>query len=486
MTSIFSGALLLAIGIGLGRLLGLVRDYLIVSLLGVGESSDFFIMLATLPDTLMFLVGGSVFASVVVPWYRTGPDIDAISNWTDNIGWVISISALVAVVLAVFHDSFSQILIPSLSDVFLDQVSGYIVIVMFLFPVIIITQFRMCFLQSRLQFSRISMSTPVFNITLITVAVVSSSAILTIEWALFVAIIAAVIVRAIFMIFGTDFRVGMTSGTELLQRTPFDFRYYGLAALVGAGLVLLPVIARSMESDSGDGAATYFHLGWRLYEFALGLVSYSIANSLIPRLSDDGVSKRQAGIAISVIFVLLTGVAIGAYIGSNWLGSSLASLISADDMDSDMLAAVIRAYAPSGLFYGVVIFVSTVLIAQRKATELLWSVACGLMCLICLRAMDMAPSVVFGASTCFMGGFQLYKFTRHFLTSIVDLGCLIAGLCLVAAFWATLYHLHFSGFSGWSSFALGVSAGLSMLLVAPVCSVTIRTMVRELRLGSLK
>ena len=139
MTTIFRGALLLAIGMGLGRVLGLFRDFLVVSLLGVGETSDFFIMLVTLPDTLMFLVGGSVFASVVVPWYRSGSEIDTVSNWTHGIGWVISSSVMVGIVLAVFHDSLSRLLIPSLSDAMLDQFSNYVIAVILVFPVIIIT-----------------------------------------------------------------------------------------------------------------------------------------------------------------------------------------------------------------------------------------------------------------------------------------------------------------------------------------------------------
>lgn len=472
----FHGAVLLAIGMGLGRLLGLVRDYLIVSLLGVGESSDFFIMLATLPDTLMFLVGGSVFASVVVPWYRTGPEIDAVNNWTDGIGTVINISVLVSIVLAVFHESFSRLLIPSLSDQLLDQFSGYVVTVMLLFPVIIITQFRTCFLQARLQFSRMSLSTPVFNVTFIAVTGCSIALIVVVERALLVAILAAVIVRAAFMIYGTQIRFGKTERVELLHRTGFDFGYYGLAAVVGAGLVLLPIVARSIESSRGDGAATYFHLGWRLYEFALGLVCYSIANSLIPRLKNDGVSQRQAGTSISLILVLLTSVAIGAYISSAWLGSTLKLLIAANDMDADMLAAVIRAYAPSVVFYGVIIFVSTVLIAQRKATALLLSIVFGLIFLVSLVAMDGAPPVVFGASTCFMCGIQLYTFTRHFWVNIVDLGCLIVGLCLTSAMWIAAYHLNFIEVSGWTSIVLGVFAGLSVLMVAPLLSSNIRKM----------
>lgn len=476
MTSLFHGALLLAIGMGLGRLLGLLRDYLVVSLLGVGESSDFFIMLATLPDTLMFLVGGSVFASVVVPWYRTGPKIDTVSNWTDGICSVIGISVLVSIALAVFHDSFSRLLIPSLSDQLLDQFSDYVVTVMLLFPVIIITQFRTCFLQAQLQFSRISLSTPVFNVTFIAVTACSIALILVVERALLAAILAAVLVRAAFMIYGTQLRFGKTEETKLLNRTGFDFGYYGLAAIVGAGLVLVPIVARSIESNSGDGAATYFHLGWKLYEFALGLICYSTANSLIPRLTNDGVSQRQAGTSIIVTLVLLTSVATGAYISSDWLGSTLTSLIGAQDMNADMLAAVIRAYAPSVVFYGVIIFVSTVLIAQRKAAELLLSIVFGLIFLVSLALIGGSPSVVFGASTFLMCMIQLYTFTRNFCVNIVCLSSLIVGLCVVSAVWVSAYHFYFIEFSGWTSITLGVFAGLSVLVVAPLLSPTIRKM----------
>ena len=476
MMSVFSGALLLAVGMGFGRLLGLVRDYLVVSLLGVGESSDFFIMLATLPDTLMFWVGGSVFASVVVPWYRTGSDLDSVRNWLGSASWMIGFSIVVAVSLSLFHDSFAQILIPSLSKGALDEFSGYIVIVLLLFPIVVMTQLRSCFLQCRLQFRRISLSTPLYNLTFILVIMSAAAVNLSFQQMIVSAVVIAVIVRAAFMIYGTKFGDFIDSGQVPQKPEMFNFRYYGQAGLVGAALVLLPVIVRAMESSGGDGAATYFHLGWRLYEFAFGLVCYSVANSVIPRLNNDEANGQYADAPIAVVIILLASFAIGAYVGSNWLGSLLATLISADGVDASMLSAVIQAYAPSMVFYGVVIFISTVLIAQSKALDLLWSIALGVFSLIGLWALDVSPQVTLGVVALGICIVQFYQFARDFAVSIREFLHLVAGLCFVSVFWVFVYHFDLVGIDGWSSFWWSIIAGLSMLIFGFISSGTLRRM----------
>ena len=486
LSAVFSGALLLAIGMGLGRLLGLFRDYLIVSLLGVGESSDFFIILATLPDVLLSLVGGAVFSSVVVPWYRSGSDEDVVSNWSNGIGWMVIISILIAVILVVSHELILSLLLPSLSEKFLNQYSVYLVFIVLLFPITIVTQLRGCFLQSRLQFRKVSLSTPIFNVTFIIVALTSVLGVLAVEQALVVAVVMAVIVRGAYVISGTRLRSVISYGSPIQKREPFDFRYYILASIVGAGLVVIPVIIRSIESLEGDGAATYFHLGWRIYEFGIGLICYSVANSLIPRLGNSEAGGRDVYVSLASVIILLSTFAISAYVGSVWFGSTLAILISGSGVTEVGLSSVMRGYSPSMLFYGLVIFLSTVLIARRKASELLWSTALGFVSLLALYAVNAHPSIIFGAVSFCMLSVQLHRFLKDFAVSVSDLTCLSLSLCLVGMFWFFVHKLYLVGANELSSLFWSVISGLTTLAIGIMSSGTLRKLLRSYALGVLR
>lgn len=434
-------AFILSIGMILGRLLGFMRDYSIVAIFGVGELSDFFVVLVSLPDFLMFLVGGSLFASIAVPWYRAGPTTDVVANWLAGTLPILAVSLFVIVVFAFFGDYVIQLLIPSLPPAVFSEYQGYLLFVAALFPLVLVTQLRICFLQSVWQFSVTAASTSVFNLGFM----MALGALLVINFpydlAILLALSLAVFLRCGYLVAYKTAVAQDSVGKDYLSRPRLEIKRFVSAIIAGGGILLLPILVRSYEASAGVGYATYFHVVWRLYEFALGIISYSVVAAILPTLGKKE-SQDTVNTSLMLVLAMLTLVSVVTYVGSLWIANILGFLISADEAGILVINYFVKGYAPCIVFYGLVLFTASILVAEKSTLRVSQALCFSLVAVGILGYAGFSASAAFALGL--FGGVSVLM--REFV-KVTRLDCLeltigTLGLVAVALGWSAFSEIY--------------------------------------------
>jgi putative peptidoglycan lipid II flippase len=284
------GVVLVASGILLGRLTGLLREIALANSFGLSREADLAVFAMTLPDLLTNLLVGGAVAAVLIPLYHTTEkelgEEEAVAMVGRTFVFTFVGSSVATLLLLAITPWIVAVVAPGFGGTDADTARHLSWISLLAFPFSVLAAVATALLQIRGRMFSAVAGTLVFNVVALAVLLITTNANSALTWAAWSVVLGALIrlVAALYWVFRD------TALRCFLRKSQRSFFSWALArsyaqALTGIGLVIcFPVVARAVATNAtGDVAALNYSL--KLMDVPIGILSTIIGIVLLPRFS---------------------------------------------------------------------------------------------------------------------------------------------------------------------------------------------------------
>lgn len=320
------------------RVLGLLRESVQAAALGASGLADVAILVLTLPDLLTGILASGALAYVLLPlWARQGAAAQA--QGLQQLGrWLLVGGGAVAAALLLAPGLATTALAPGLGDAVRPIALSGLRWSAAAVPLALLAALWTTRLQHQRDF------TGMYGANLVVNAVVIGSLLLIATTAhdvpvralfeLGLGLLLAMALRLLWLHWRLGRAVQPTAAANEVGDDRWPLPGVWLWALASAGLpLLLPLLARSLASGTGEGALTTFNYAWKLVELPLVLAIQLVASLAFPGIARAYAAPPAAGThtarrdALRQAFVLAWVLACAAAAALAGLAPSLAQLL---------------------------------------------------------------------------------------------------------------------------------------------------------------
>jgi putative peptidoglycan lipid II flippase len=305
-----AGALSLALLLA-SRLLGLARESAQAAAFGASGLADVVVLMLTLPDWLAGVLASGALAYVLVPAWAGQGAADVAATQRRLTRTLLAAGALLALLLIVLREPAVGLLAAGLPEGMRPAAALAIVWSAVAFPASLVAALWTTRLQHERDFKGMYSANLVVNAILI--GAIAGSAFApagSVLHGLGGGLLAAMLARLAWL----RWRIPAdAAGTA--RAGPLPAPNVWLWAALSAGLPLaLPFVARSVASQSGEGALATFNYAWKLVELPLILAVQLVATLAFPMIARATATgdARVASAAIRNAFALAWALACAA------------------------------------------------------------------------------------------------------------------------------------------------------------------------------
>lgn len=305
--SLAIAALLVNLGVLLGRFSGFIRELVVAEQFGVSAEADLVLVSLTLPDLLInLLVGGGLSAALIPAMVANLKQSKALAFQCSIMLFVLFL--IIAVLVQPFSSEIVKLLAPGFRGYIFEQANIVIKLIFFILPVFAITGVLSALLHANEKFAITSLGTLIFNSTLIVALLFMSKSAFSI-YSIVIAVFIAGLLRYLSQLIAVKPCFSFNGiFTRILIEKQLLKKYFQ-AVIAGGTFFMFPVVARSFASNYGEGAIASFSYAMRLIEFPLLISVTFISIIFYPRLAKlFGESRsrfnKMAASAIHLVFVL--------------------------------------------------------------------------------------------------------------------------------------------------------------------------------------
>lgn len=320
------------------RVLGLLRESVQAAALGASGLADVAILVLTLPDLLTGILASGALAYVLLPlWARQGAAAQA--QGLQQLGrWLLIGGGAVAAVLLMVPGLATDALAPGLGETVRPIALSGLRWSAAALPLALLAALWTTRLQHQRDFTGMYGANLVVNGVVIgSLLLIASAATDTPARALFglgLGLLLAMALRLLWLRWRLARAAQATAATPAVNDDRWPAPRVWLWALASAGLpLLLPLLARSLASGTGEGALTTFNYAWKLVELPLVLAIQLVASLAFPGIARAYAAAPAAGThtarrdALRQAFVLAWVLACAAAAALAGLAPSLAQLL---------------------------------------------------------------------------------------------------------------------------------------------------------------
>jgi putative peptidoglycan lipid II flippase len=296
----------------LSRVLGLLRESAQAAAFGATGVGDAVIVMFTLPDLLVGMVFSGALSYVLLPlWAQQSPREQQRSQ--KKVAWMLSISGvLLGGMVWLLRDALVHVLAPGLQGSLKTLGTDSLLWSAAALPLAMLAALWATRLQHERDFVGMYAGSLLVNAALVGGVLVvagmawSASALHVLGSALLLggaARLAWLYVRLP--------RAVPVPAKESVARLP-GASIWLWAALSSSLLMLLPLMARSLASTSGEGALASFNYAWKLVELPLVLAIQLVASLAFPAITRTDADSAERAQALQMAFVLAWALACAA------------------------------------------------------------------------------------------------------------------------------------------------------------------------------
>ena len=322
-----AGALSLALLL-VSRLLGLLRESALAATFGTSGLADIVVLMLTLPDWLAGVLASGALAYVLLPAWgvQTPAEVAATQR---RVGWMLlAAGSVLGLALAIGRDPVVAWLAGGLAGSLRPQAANGLIWSALALPAALMAGLWTTRLQHERDFLGLYAAGIVVNLVLlaaIATAWLAPSSAAAVTW-MGSGLLAAMLLRLAWLGWRQQ-PAAAAVATDRIGVPGLPPPPVWLWAMLSAGLPLaLPFAARSMASQSGEGALATFNYAWKLIELPLLLVIQLVAtlsfpavvkalSSPLPSTSHDG-CHEPVRTAFSLSFTLACACAAGLLAGA--------------------------------------------------------------------------------------------------------------------------------------------------------------------------
>ncbi len=315
---VFGYALWISVGILLGRLAGFARESSLAARFGTTSEADVAVVLLTVPDMLVnMLVGGALAVALIPEFKRLGAGYRGQALFVQGSVAIGLVFVLLVAVLSFFAGTLLDLVAPGLAHAQRDSAVTLLSQVLWVIPFTTLAGVTTAYLQANERFVIPALGTLIYNSVLVVAILLLLDQQKPLD-TLIVAILVAAALRWISQLMRIPWKplVLRSLRWRMLHRALLARYLQALGA--GSLIILLPVIARALASEQGEGAMALFNYANKLIEFPLGVGVSVLAVAIFPMLShafSRGEDVTQAiGSSLRIVIVLSLSMAVTLYV----------------------------------------------------------------------------------------------------------------------------------------------------------------------------
>lgn len=382
---VFSLGLLL-----LSRVLGLARESVQAAAFGLTGMGDVVIVMFTLPDLLVGILINGALAYVLLPYWAQQSEAEKDASQKKLARGVLLAGTAIGCCIWFLRDMFVHALAPGLGGSMraLGALSiGWSALVL---PLATLAALWTTRLQHERDFVGMYTANLVVNVVLV-------GGLVVVAWAGMGA--ASTTLLGFFLALAMLARLGWLGwrlpaaapAAACLPTAPDDRRLPAASVWIWAGLssgllLLLPLVARSIASQAGEGALASFNYAWKLVELPLILAVQTMASIAFPAITRTGDGTQERQDALKLAFSLAWALACAAVAVIATFSLPLAGLLFGwGRMGADHLE-VIAHWSAVGIWsllpQAVIAVLLTVMAISRRMHVAVWAYLAGLAVLL--------------------------------------------------------------------------------------------------------
>ena len=395
---VLSLALLLA-----SRLLGLLRESALAATFGASGLADVAVLMLTLPDWVAGVLVSGALAYVLLPaWVGRAPEHLAVSQ--RRVARILIFSGMaLAVLLVLLREPAVAWLAGGLSMALRPDAAQALVWSAFALPAALLAALWTTRLQHERDFLGMYSSGIVVNLVLLVAiagVALGAGGVPAVAW-LGSGLLAAMVLRLAWLRWRRG-PVRSVTGPAPVDATPGPAPDVSLPpftiwlwAVLSAGMPLaLPFVARSLASQSGEGALAIFNYAWKLVELPLVLAIQLVASLAFPAIAAALAGAPKSGppaaaqVSVRTAFALAFALACACAAGLLAGAPALAQLLFGWGRMEPQAVAQIAQWARTGAWgllpQAVIAVALTVLAAQGRMKVAVLAYALALAALLAL------------------------------------------------------------------------------------------------------
>ena len=321
---LFSLALLL-----ISRLLGLARESALAAAFGASGMGDAVIVMFTLPDLLVGVLVSGALAYVLLPAWAAQP-VNGRAGKPSRLTLLLALAGVaVGAVVWIFRGTVVLLLAPGLSSNLTALAEASLAYSAAVLPLAMVAALWATRLQHKRDFVGMYAGNVVVNLILVTGLLAVGGGLwafrvnsLNVIHALGGCLLLAMVLRLLWLGWrlrrssqpSTAPALPVQPGGEALAapHTAGRWQIWLWAALASSLVLLLPLVARSLVSQSGEGALASFNYAWKLIELPLLLAIQLVATIAFPAIAAAPAASPQRQHALAIAFALAWTLACAA------------------------------------------------------------------------------------------------------------------------------------------------------------------------------
>jgi murein biosynthesis integral membrane protein MurJ len=319
LKGLFLSALILNVGLLLGRLSGFVREAFVAAAYGATADADIVILMLTVPDLLVNILVGGALGAVLIPEFGKYPKL-ARKLLYQSMLLGTSLFVIITLILYLQAELLVSVIMPGFSQDQVFQGARVLSRVLWLIPLTVLAGIVTAYLHSQNKFAVAAMGTLIVNVTIITGLLLVHYGYGSLYLVAFFVLLGGVL-RLISQLLQVDFAWSPISGLFPCQFNKEITIRYLQAMFSGGVLLLFPVVARAFASFEGDGSVAVFNYATRLIELPLAIAVTFLATVFFPRLSQSysaevELHRQQVKYGVQIVLVLSLVAMISLMISS--------------------------------------------------------------------------------------------------------------------------------------------------------------------------
>ena len=308
------------------RLLGLARESSLAAAFGASGIGDAVIVMFTLPDLLVGVLVSGALAYVLLPAWAVQPAGQK-DNTSSRLTLVLTLAGLaIGALVWVFRDALVAALAPGLSGSLAALAAASLGYSATVLPLAMVAALWATRLQHERDFVGMYAGNVVVNLILVTGLLAVGGGLwafrlnsMNVIHTLGGCLVMAMVCRLLWL--GWRLREANKHSEALAFDDPFPGRFSAAlpparlwlwAALSSALVLLLPLVARSLVSQSGEGALASFNYAWKLIELPLLLAIQLVATIAFPAIAATAADSPERQRALAIAFALAWNLACAA------------------------------------------------------------------------------------------------------------------------------------------------------------------------------
>jgi len=304
-------AVLLNLGILLGRFSGFLREIIIANNYGASYKADLTIVLLTLPDILINILVGGALSAALIPNMVSNPKLAVRLAFQASLVLFFTFT-IMSGFFYIYSEGLVSLFAPGFSGDLRTLTHDGIKYIVFVIPLFVITGVLTAYLQSKDKFTVPSLGTLFFNSVIILFLVIMLKTDSYSVELIAIAVLSAGLVRYLSQLIMVKYTVDSTKflGTWLIDKELVT--RYLQAMLSGSLIFIFPVMARSFSTFSGEGSLSMFSYAMRLVEFPLLISVTFITILFLPKLAKSyelNIEQFKEQLLYACQFVLVLGLA---------------------------------------------------------------------------------------------------------------------------------------------------------------------------------